>query len=99
MTAQKQRSIQPVVRKIPLNGKPDDVTYWRSQPYSARLQMLEQIRSEYHQWKFNAEQCFEARLAVDMEGVMVNFIDLENLLKNKRSSGRAQDLVDLENPT
>jgi hypothetical protein len=27
----------------------------------------------------------------------LSFIDLENLRKNKRASGRAQDLADLEN--
>jgi hypothetical protein len=32
-----------------------------------------------------------------MDDVKVNFIDLENLRKNKRSSGRLQDLADLEN--
>jgi hypothetical protein len=30
-------------------------------------------------------------------GVTVNFIDLENLRKNKKASGRHQDLADLEN--
>jgi hypothetical protein len=28
--------------------------------------------------------------------VLVNFIDLENLKKNKQASGRLQDLADLE---
>jgi hypothetical protein len=41
--------------------------------------------------------CFEARVEVAMDDVKVNFIDLENLRKNKRSSGRLQDLADLEN--
>ena len=27
----------------------------------------------------------------------VNFIDLENLKKNKRATGRAQDMADIEN--
>lgn len=43
------------------------------------------------------EACFAARVDVIMEGVKVNFIDLENLRKNKRASGRLQDLADLEN--
>jgi hypothetical protein len=38
-----------------------------------------------------------ARVEVDIEDTKVNFINLENLLKNKRASGRAQDLADLEN--
>jgi hypothetical protein len=31
-----------------------------------------------------------------MDGVTVNFIDLENLMKNKRATGRLQDRADLE---
>jgi hypothetical protein len=43
------------------------------------------------------DDCFEARIEVEIEGVKVNFIDLENLKKNKRASGRLQDLADVEN--
>jgi len=41
-------------------------------------------------------ECFDARLEVDIDEVRVNFIDLENLRKNKRVSGRLQDQADLE---
>ena len=41
--------------------------------------------------------CFSSRLAVEMDDTVVNFIDLENLKKNKRASGRNQDLADLDN--
>ncbi len=41
--------------------------------------------------------CYAARVEVEIEGVQVNFIDLENLKKNKSASGRYQDLADLEN--
>lgn len=40
--------------------------------------------------------CYKARVQVEVEGVKVNVIDLENLKKNKRSVGRHQDLADLE---
>jgi len=40
-------------------------------------------------------ECYPAHTAVDVEGVLVNFIDLENL--NKKATGRHQDLADLEN--
>ena len=43
------------------------------------------------------ESCFPDRQVIEIDGVAVNFIDLENLKKNKRASGRAQDLADLEN--
>ena len=43
------------------------------------------------------DACLEARVEVIMDEVKVNFIDLENLRKNKKASGRLQDLADLEN--
>ena len=45
------------------------------------------------------EECYPVRVAVQVDDVTMNFIDLENLKKNKRASGRAQDLADLENLT
>ena len=41
--------------------------------------------------------CYASRNQVEMDGVPVNFIDRENLKKNKQASGRQQDLADLEN--
>ncbi len=41
--------------------------------------------------------CFSLRVQVKIEDVQVNFIDLDNLKKNKRAIGRFQDLADLEN--
>ena len=42
-------------------------------------------------------QCYEKRVEVDLDGVMVTFIDLENLKHSKKASGRLQDLADIEN--
>jgi predicted nucleotidyltransferase len=43
------------------------------------------------------ETCYTSRVEVEIEGVAVNFIDLENLRRNKQAAGRLQDLADLEN--
>jgi hypothetical protein len=43
------------------------------------------------------EGSFASKLEVVVEGIKVFFIDLENLKKHKRVSGRNQDLADLEN--
>lgn len=43
------------------------------------------------------ETCFAARLVVKLDDALVNFIDLDNLRMNKRATGRAQDLADIEN--
>jgi predicted nucleotidyltransferase len=45
----------------------------------------------------NFEACYCHKIEVEIEGVKVNFIDLENLKKNKKASGRLQDLADIEN--
>lgn len=43
------------------------------------------------------ETCYASRVEVLIDDVTVNFIDLENLKKNKKAAGRLQDLADLEN--
>ena len=42
------------------------------------------------------KECFDKRVLVEIDGVKVNFIDRENLRKNKKATGRLQDLADLE---
>ena len=41
--------------------------------------------------------CYESRMTVEVDNVLVSFIDLDSLRKNKAASGRHQDLADLEN--
>jgi hypothetical protein len=43
------------------------------------------------------DTCYTNRVQAEMDGVLVNFIDLENLKRNKKASGRHQDLADIEN--
>lgn len=43
------------------------------------------------------KDCYESRVNVELDGISVNFIDLQNLRANKKASGRLQDLADLEN--
>jgi predicted nucleotidyltransferase len=43
------------------------------------------------------EECYAAREKAVFEGIVVNFIDVENLKKNKAASGRPQDLADVAN--
>jgi len=40
--------------------------------------------------------CYASHVQIKIDGIQVNFIDLENLRKNKQASGRHQDLADLE---
>ena len=41
--------------KVNLYSQKNDLAYWQAQPYQARLAALEQIRQEYHRWKYCAE--------------------------------------------
>lgn len=41
--------------------------------------------------------CYDTRVQVEIAGLPVLFIDLENLRRAKQASGRHQDLADLEN--
>ncbi len=40
--------------------------------------------------------CYERRVAMDLDGLLVAVIALEDLKRNKRAAGRPQDLSDLE---
>jgi hypothetical protein len=42
------------------------------------------------------EDAYERRETVDLDGLSVPFIALEDLRRNKQATGRAQDLADLE---
>ncbi len=42
------------------------------------------------------EQCYKHREVIDMDGIPVNFISLEDLKANKRACARHKDLEDLE---
>lgn len=41
--------------KVNLYRQKSDFAYWQSQPYPVRLAALEQIRQEYHRWRYGAE--------------------------------------------
>lgn len=43
------------------------------------------------------ETCYSSKLEITINEITIKFIDLENLKKNKKASGRFQDLADLEN--
>jgi len=42
------------------------------------------------------EPCFANRQEVEMEGLKINFIALDDLIENKRQTGRLQDKADVE---
>jgi len=45
----------------------------------------------------NFENCYEKKVEEEIDGIKLSFIDLESLKKAKRTSGRSQDLADVEN--
>jgi hypothetical protein len=45
----------------------------------------------------NFEQCYARRTETKIDGIKLKIISFEDLLKNKKASGRHKDLNDLEN--
>jgi len=43
------------------------------------------------------DSCYKEKFILEIEELKVNFINLEDLKKNKKASGRLRDLDDLEN--
>ena len=54
-----ERQIEQVVKKIKISEQKSDFEYWQTQSYEARLKALEEIRTEFNQWMYNAEQGFQ----------------------------------------
>lgn len=71
-----------VCTKFPLRQRRNDLSYWRQQPFEVRLSALD----EY----------YAVRVPAVVDGVTADFIDLEGLKRNKRATGRPQDLADVE---
>jgi hypothetical protein len=42
-------------------------------------------------------ECYDSRIEIEIEGTCLSFIDVKNLKRNKRATGRLQDLADVEN--
>lgn len=61
---QRTTAIKKVVVKKKLTDRKTDAAYWRSLPYSARLAALEEIRREYHQWRYGVQPGFQRVLTV-----------------------------------
>lgn len=72
--------IKKSVTKAGLNDKKIDAPYWRNRSYAVRLAALEEIRQEYHQWKYGGETRMQK---------IVKIIQL-----NKNNINRHQDLAD-----
>lgn len=47
--------MEKVINKIKIKEQRSDFAYWQKQTPQKRLEVLEQIRQQYHQYKYNAE--------------------------------------------
>ncbi len=47
--------MEKIVHKTTSKQQVSDFHYWQGQPILKRLEALEQIRREYHQYKYDAE--------------------------------------------
>ena len=67
--------IKQTYTKVKINEQKSDFAYWQTQSYQARLAALEEIRQEYHRWRYGAEP----RLQRVYKIVKRQSADLENL--------------------
>jgi hypothetical protein len=51
----RESRIARVVRKVKIGELKSDAAYWRTLPPLKRLAALEEIRREYHRWKYGGE--------------------------------------------
>jgi hypothetical protein len=58
------KRIAMVCQKVLLRERRSDFAYWQQQPFQARISALEEIRREYHGWRFGAEPRLQRVLAV-----------------------------------
>ena len=59
-----QRNLKKVYKKTRLSQQEPDFVYWQSQPATQRLAALEQIRMEYHAWKYGSQPRFQRVLSI-----------------------------------
>jgi hypothetical protein len=51
--------VEKTCTRMSMRDQKSDSAYWRTQPFQARLAALEQIRREYHRWRYDAEPGFQ----------------------------------------
>jgi len=51
--------MEKVIKKINKKQQKSDFHYWQQQPLEKRLEALEEIRQQYHQYKYNAQPRFQ----------------------------------------
>ena len=62
-------SIEKRYTKVNIHSQKSDFAYWQTQSYQARLATLEQIRREYHRWRYGAEPRLEFIQSLNDNGV------------------------------
>ncbi len=51
--------ITKVVTKVKLGQRKSDAAYWRTRTPQERLEVAEEIRREYHRWRYGVEPGFQ----------------------------------------
>ncbi len=58
--------------KVKMGEEESDFAYWQTQPPEARLAALEEIRREYHRWKYGDEPPFRKVVTIiDRDGKVI----------------------------
>jgi len=57
-------AIEKVFQKIQIDEQGNDFAYWQTQPFELRLAAVEQVRREFHSWKYGTEPRFQRVLTI-----------------------------------
>ena len=57
-------AFKKIIRIIKKKDKESDFDFWQTQSYRARLETLENIRSEYNTWKYGDKQRFQYVISI-----------------------------------
>ena len=67
---------------------PENIVQLGYEPY--RIDLLVDVEG------VDFAECFERRVEAELDGINVNFLSLQDLIKAKKMTGRLQDLADAE---
>jgi hypothetical protein len=58
------RKIAKIYKKVKLQDQKSDFEFWQSRTPEERLAALEQIRLDYHAWKYDTQPRFQRVLSI-----------------------------------
>ena len=69
---EKKTQIKKVHTKMLIKEQKPDFTYWQTQPYQSRIAALEEIRKEFHSWRYDVMEIRTLRAHFDGNQILLD---------------------------